>query len=63
VAAASLTDVVEVVALFSVSQPGCVARTAGGQIWWIHQNVGQDPEIVSDEVVGIDGPVAQQPSR
>ena len=59
VAAASLTDVVEVVALFSVSQPGCVARTAGGQIWWIHQNVGQDPEIVSDEVVGIDGPVAQ----
>ena len=59
VARTSLTDVVEVVALPSVSQTGCFARTAGGQIWWIHEDWRRDPEEVVDEVVGIDGPVSQ----
>lgn len=60
VAAVSLTDVVEAVALFSVSQTGCFARTAGGQIWWIHEDYRRDPiEVVSEQVVGIDGPVSQ----
>jgi hypothetical protein len=60
VAAASLTDVVEAVALYSISQSGCFARTAGGQIWWIHEDDNRHPtEVVAEQVAGIDGPVSQ----
>ena len=66
VAAASLTDVVEVVALGNVGLSGCFARTAAGQIWWIHAiyrtdlNVVPVPiEVVSEQIAGIDGPVSQ----
>jgi len=66
VAAASLTDVVEAVALSNVGLSGCIARTAAGQIWWIHAIYRSDLdvvpvpiEVVSERVAGIDGPVSQ----
>ncbi len=57
-AGASLTDVLEAVALTRAE--GCVARTAAGQIWSIHIDWETDPPgIAEEQITGIDGPVSQ----
>lgn len=61
-AAASFPDVAEAVAFPETT--GCVARTAGGQIAWIHEIWrSDDPSVpvgmVADQIPGFDGQVSQ----